>query len=521
MAVITAPLMGRPRTALEAQARAILPVAGLSAFVNNTPIVAMFLPVLRELSDRTGVAASRLFMPLSFAAILGGVCTLIGTSTNLVTQGLIIETLGAPDPPRGLAPFGMWTLAWVGVPVALAGLGYILLFGRRLLPDRGGPRVFPGAARQYMTAMRVAPDSPVVGRTIEQAGLRHLPGLFLSRIDREEATIVAVAPDEALRAGDTLVFVGVLDSVVDLQRIKGLVPVADETAPDRYRPRLKLIEAVVSPGSPLVGRSIRDSGIRTGWGAVVIAVHRHGEQVRGKIGDIVLRPGDTLLLESDPGFARRYRNSANFTLVSEVEGAAAPRHERAGIALAVLAAMVLAMTFDWLDHTVAVFVAAALMVLTRCCTAGQARAGVDWPVLLTIGASFGVARAMEKTGLAGGVAEEIVRRAGGLGPWGLLAAVYAVTLLFTTLVSNNAAVALVFPIALSVAREAGLNFTPLAVAIAVAASCEFTTPLGYQTNLMVMGPGGYRWTDYLRFGSPLTLLTAAVSIALIPLVYGL
>lgn len=516
--MLTAPLLGHPRDARQAQWRVALPVSGLSAFVNNTPIVAVFLPVLRDLSRRTGIATGKLFMPLSFAAILGGVCTLIGTSTNLVTQGLLIEHNRTADQP--VPTLGMWTLAKAGVPIALLGLAYIVLAGDRLLPGRHSKPVGAEEARKYMTAMRVAPDAPIVGKTIEQAGLRHLPGLFLSRIDRADASIIAVGPEETLQAGDVLHFVGVLESVVDLQKIKGLSPVADGGGPLGYRPHLKLIEAVVSPGSPFIGRTVRDSGIRTGWGAVVVAVHRHGEQVPGKIGDIVLRPGDSLLLESDAGFAHRHRNSPYFTLVSEVPGSAAPRHERAPLAAAILAAMVLAMTFGWLDLMVAAGLAAGLMVATRCCTVGEARQGIEWPVILTIGGSFGIARAMEKTGLADTIAGHVVTAAGAMGPWMLLAAVYLLTLLFTTLISNNAAVALMFPIALGVAEAAGLNMLPVAVAITLAASLEFMTPLGYQTNLMVMGPGGYRWWDYLRFGGPLTLLCALAAIALIPLMYG-
>ncbi len=516
--VLTGALLGRPRSVRESLWRVAAPVAGLSAFVNNTPIVAMFLPVLRDFSRRTGVAASKLFMPLSYAAILGGTCTLIGTSTNLVTQGLLLEHNRTATEP--LPTLGMWTLARAGVPVALVGLAYIVLAGDRLLPGRDPKVADPAAARQYMTAMRVAPDSPIVGRTIEQAGLRHLPGLFLSRIDRGDSVIVAVGPEEVLRAGDVLNFVGVLDSVVDLQKVKGLSPVTYEGDPTGYRPHLKLIEAVVSPGSPLIGRSVRDSGIRTGWGAVVIAVHRHGAQVSGKIGDIVLRAGDSLLLESDAGFARRHRNSTYFTLVSELPGSAAPRHERAYVAMGILAAMVVSMSLNRVDHLVSAAAAAALMIATRCCTAGQARQGIDWPVLLTIGGAFGIARAMEKTGLADAIAANVVAWAGTMGPFVLLGSIYLLTLLFTTLITNNAAVALMFPIALGVAEAAGLHLLPVAVAITLAASLEFMTPLGYQTNLMVMGPGGYRWWDYMRFGGPLTLLCAVAAIALIPIMYG-
>ncbi len=517
MSMLTHRFLGRPRTTLQAQARIALPVAGLSALLNNTPIVAMFMPVIRELSRRTGIPASQLFMPLSFAAILGGVCTLIGTSTNLVVYSLI-NSYNTEHPETPLEPFSLWTLTPIGLPVALAGMVYMLLFGRRLLRARADAAAPADDARQYVTAMQVLPGSPLVGRSIEQAGLRHLPGLFLSRIDRPTETVVAVAPDEVLREHDILVFAGALESVVDLQKFKGLAPVADEARVDRYRPNMRLIEAVISQASPLVGRTIRDAEIRTRYGAAVIAVHRLGHRLRGRIGDIVLREGDTLLLEAEPGFAKRYRTSASFHLVSALEGAAAPRHERAWIAIAVLIALVTLMSSgelplvgDLPEVTVAM-IAAGAMILFRCCTGPQARAGIEWPVLIVIGTSFGIGKAMDTSGLAAYAAHFVTTAAGSAGPAALLAIVYAVTLGFTVLISNNAAAALMFPIGLGVAQEAGLPFMPVAIAIAFGASLEFMTPLGYQTNLMVMGPGGYRYADFLRFGGPLTLLAALVAI---------
>lgn len=550
MAMLTERLLGRPRTALAAQARLVLPVAGLSAFVNNTPIVAMFLPVLSGLSRRTGIAPSRLFLPLSYAAILGGACTLIGTSTNVVVAGLIhAHNRDVPEASARLPEMGMFTISALGVPVAVVGIAYLLLAGRRLLPDRRSDPLQVEAARQYATAMRIGPDCPIVGRTVEKAGLRHLPGLFLSRIERTEATLVAVAPDEVLRAGDTLVFVGVLESVVDLQKIRGLTPVAEEHAapageageaggspePVRrgnghaHRARMKLVEVVISPASPLVGLSVREGGFRTRYRAVIIGVHRHGQRVPGKIGDIVLRPGDTLLIEAPPEFSRRFKDSADFYLVSELDGAAAPRHDRAWVALGIFALMVALFTLGSVnlvpgwnrlpDEMVIAMAAAALMIVFRCCTTAQARASLDWTVLIVIAASFGMGRAMETTGLASVLADSITTAASAGGPMLLLASIYLITLVFTALINNNAAAVLMFPIIVQISRDQGLPFMPLALCMVVAASCEFMTPIGYQTNLMVMGPGGYRWSDYLRFGGPLTLICGTVAVAVAGLLW--
>ncbi|RMD63559.1 MAG: SLC13 family permease, partial [Planctomycetota bacterium] len=274
---LTAPLLGRPRTSMGAVARLTAPVAVASAFVNNTPIVAMFLPVLSGWARRCHLSPRALFLPLSYAAILGGMCTLIGTSTNLVVAALIDAHRSAPSAADAtpLEPLGMFTLAKVGLPIAVAGLGFIWLAHRTLLgaaeqsPDRKD-----SDPKEYMTALRVEPDSPVAGRTVEQAGLRHLPGLFLARIERPDETIVAVSPQQRLYAGDTLVFVGAVESVVDLQRIKGLTPAADEAAQRLQGPRhqIRLVEAVIAASSDLVGLSIRDAAFRTRYGAVVIAV---------------------------------------------------------------------------------------------------------------------------------------------------------------------------------------------------------------------------------------------------------
>lgn len=524
MNLVASRLIGRPKNVLEAQARLSLPVAGLSAFVNNTPIVAMFLPALSGVARRGGFPVSKLFMPLSFASILGGVCTLIGTSTNVVVADLLRRENAAGNPAAQGAELNMFTLALVGLPIAVLGLVYILFCSRWLLPDRTKGDT-TDAADGYHVAMSVPEGSPISGKTVEQAGLRHLPGLFLSRVDRGGDSIV-VGPSFRLREKDTLLFVGRLDSVVDLQQLRGLCPVEheDQTPEDGigggYRPNLRLIEAVVSTGSAFVGRTIREAGIRTRYGAAVVAVRRQGQQLTGKLGDVLLRAGDTLLLEAPRGSGARFSSSPDFYLATERLDPAALRHDRAWIAMAVLAGVVAAISFGWLSPMVGAMAGAGAMIALRCCTGPQARSAVDFQVLIVIGAAFGIGSAMQTTGLAESIALELVDWLRPLGPWALLAAVYLLTTAFTMTMTNNAAAVLMFPIALGIASEAELNVLPFAVAICIAASCEFSTPIGYQTNLMVMGPGGYRWLDYTRFGGPLTLLAAGICILLAPLAYG-
>lgn len=505
-------LLGRPKSIAGAQLRLMLPVTAMSAFLNNTPVVAMLVPAVEDWAKRSSLAVSKLMIPLSYAAILGGMCTLIGTSTNVVVYGLVQES-------TELGRIGFFEVGAVGLPAAIVGLIYIVLAQRRLLPERKPPLRDAGETREYAIEMLVESTSPMIGKSVEQAGLRHLPGAFLAEIEREDAIIPAVAPTEILRAGDRLLFVGVVESVVDLVRLRGLVPAPEQlfklNAP---RPERRLVEVVVSDTCPLVGRTIRDGRFRSRYNAVVIAAARNGERLRGKIGNIELQVGDTLLLECRPSFMTQQRNSRDFLLVSEVQGAALPRHERAWVATAILAGMVALAATELLSMLEAALVAAALMIATRCTTTSSARTSIDWSVLIVIGASLGVGQALQTSGAADALAQGLI---GSLGtnPWLALLGIYVVANAFTEVLTNNAAAVLVFPIAEALASSLGVSFWPFVFAIMMAASAGFATPIGYQTNLMVYGPGGYRFSDYVRIGLPLNLLIGAVTVLLAPLIW--
>jgi len=505
-------VLGTPRSLGNAQVRLMSPVAFLSAFLNNTPVVAMLIPAVTEWARKFGLSNSKLMIPLSYAAILGGTCTLIGTSTNLVVNGLIIEN----TPGAGLS---MFELAWVGLPVALVGLAFILLTTRWLLPDRRPAISQMGDPREYSVEMLVDSDGPLVGKTVEEAGLRHLSGMFLAEIDRDGQIMPAVSPQERLQAGDRLVFVGVVESVVELQRIRGLTPATNQVFKlDGHRSQRTLVEAVVSSSCPIVGKSIREGRFRSLYDAVIIAVARNGERLRQKIGDVELRPGDTLLLEARPAFLEQQRNNRDFFLVSKLEDAATLRHEKAPIALGLLVTMVALVTFGVVSMLEGALVAAAGMLVTRCVGVESARRSIDWSVLLVIAAAFGIGLAMDKTGVAVTLAQTVIGFTGDQA-WINLALIYLLTALFTAVITNNAAAVLMFPIAYAVAGDIGVSFMPFAIAIMLAASASFATPIGYQTNLMVMGPGGYRFSDYLKMGLPLNLVTAVVAVAVIPLVW--
>jgi di/tricarboxylate transporter len=517
LAMAVLPLMGRPTSVPNAQLRLMIPVATLSAFLNNTPVVAMFMPVVSDWCKKLGFPPSRFFIPLSYAAIVGGTCTLIGTSTNLVVYGMLEEF--SPDSRDRI---GLFSLAWVGVPICIVTLLYVLLLSRKLLPDRSPPRRALEDPKQYTIEMLIEPGSTIDGKTIEQAGLRNLPEAYLMEIERHGERIVAVGPDQILRAGDRLIFVGVVESVVDLQRIRGLVPATNQvfklTDP---RPNRIIIEAVVSDTCPIVGKTIKEGQFRSRYNAVVIAVHRNGHRLTDrKIGDIVLRTGDTLLIEAAPRFVDQNRNSRDFYLVSAVSGGKLVRHDKAWTALVILAGMVIAAGTGWLSMLNAAIIAAGLMVVTRCCTGPEARQSIDLRVLLVIGAALGVGNSLSTSGAAARIATELISLVQGK-PWVALAMVYLVTVFFTEIITHTAAAVLVLPIAIAAANGLDADALPFAITVMIAASAGFATPIGYVTNLMVYGPGGYRFTDYLRFGGLLDFIVMAITVTLVPMIWPL
>ncbi len=525
MSALAQEWFGRPRSVAAAQLRMMLPVAGMSAFMNNTPLVAAMLPAVSDWGRRLQIPLSQLLLPLSYAAILGGLCTLIGTSTNVVVAGLMRDAVAAGTVSSRLSFF---TLTPIGLMCAAAGLAYIVLTTRWLLPKRGSPLRDGGDPRAYTIEMMVIADGPVAGRSIEEAGLRHLPGSYLAEVDRDGEVMAAVGANFRLRGNDRLVFVGVVDAVLDLQKMRGLVPATDQLFKlDGPRTKRMLIEAVVSDQSPLLGKSIREGRFRTQYNAVVIGVARGGERLYQKLGDVVLETGDTLLLEARPAFLQQQRNARDFFLVSGIEDSTPLSRERAPLALAILVLMVVSATLfeqhPWFiargyNMLHAGLVAAFAMLLTRCCSVEAARRTIDWPVLIVIATTIGIGTALQKTGLAtlaaGGVASLSASS-----PWLALATVYLATMLATELLSNTTAAVLMFPIALASASALHADHLPFVVAMTIAASCGFATPLGYQTHMMVYGPGGYRFADFLRFGIPLNLVVALTTIGVTPLVF--
>ncbi len=522
MSMVTRPIIGQPKSVMAAQARLLFPVIGLSTFLNNTPCVAMFMPVVDEICKKYKLSPSKLYLPLSYASVFGGCCSKIGTSTNIVVAGLMLDAVNAGRLGENFRVMGMFDVSWLGIPAAMIGIAFLMGTTKWLLPDRKPAISLSDDPRQYTVEMIVQPGGPIVGQTIEEAGLRHLPGLFLAEIERGETILPAVGPTERLQENDRLIFVGIVESVVDLQKTRGLLPATNQVFKlNDPRTQRCLIEAVVSDRCPIVGKTIRDGQFRRQYDAAVLAVARSGERINAKIGDIVLQAGDTLLLEAHRSFEERMRNRNDFFLVSSVQNSTPPRYDKAWLAFGILAVMVVINGLSILELLPAALLAAGAMILTKCCTAREARESLELEVLVTIGASFGIGKALEMSGAAKLLSDGLIdaTQSMGGGPWAVLAAVYLATMILTELITNNTAAVLVFPIAIAAAKQLGVNPMPFIMSITIAASAGYATPTGYQCNLMVMGPGGYRFSDYLRIGIPLDLLYMLVTVALAPLVW--
>ena len=492
--------------------RVLPPTALASAFLNNTPIVAMLIPQISSWASRRRVPVSKLLMPLSFAALLGGMTTLIGTSTNLVVAGQMIEF--------GLEPLGFFEIGAVGAPIAVVGIVLIIALAPRVLRTRrSAMAALKEKARRFTMEMVVTPGGPVDGKSVEQARLRHLSGVFLTSIDRGDTIIAPVSPETVLRGGNRLRFVGQIGTIVDLQTTRGLEPAAMEHVLDLDSPQVSYYEVVLGSQFPGIGQTLAQFGFRQRYQAAVLAIHRAGALVEGKLGSVPLRVGDTLLVVADPGFGARWYDKADFLLVAGMGGSPPPVTSRSWLPLAVLAGVVGLAATGVVDILVAALVGAVVLVAAGVLTPLEARRAVDIEVIVVIASAFGLAAAMESSGLAALVSGGLVDAFDWMGPRGVLLGVVLATLVLTEMITNNAAALLMFPIAVASAGAGGLDPRGAAIAVAISASASFLTPIGYQTNTMVYGPGGYRFGDYARLGLPQTLLVVIVLVALVPLIW--
>lgn len=488
----------------------LLLTAFLSAFINNTAVVALLIPLTLTLSESLQRSPSRLLMPLSFVSMFGGVCTLIGTSTNLIVSGVAQQ--------QGLAPLGMFEFLPLGLIFTIVGLTYLLTVGMYLLPERRAA-ASPTEAyhlRDYITEVVLTPQSRAVGRPLMEADFIRELGIDVLDIWRDNLRLIPL-PDRLLQAGDVLRVRCNLQRLQQLQSEYGLklAPEIDHAGSDE---QWVLLELLIVPGASVAGQTLRALRFRNRFGATVLALRHRQEMVLEQIADVPLQAGDVLLVQIERDRLPDLLRSPDFALVSQLQTAAI-RPQRALLAALIMGGVVLVAALDWYPIVVTALAGALLMVLTGCLKPEEAVQAIDWRLLLLLGGMLGLGSAMEQTGAAKWLAMQMLHTLGSLGPVAVLSGFYLLTSLLTEAMSNNATAVIMSALAIEVAAALGVDARPFLFAVAYAASASFMTPIGYQTNTMVFGVGQYQFVDFVRVGAPLNLLFWLLATALIPLLW--
>ena len=517
ISLVSQRLIGLPKSLGAAQLRILPPVALGSAFLNNTPIVAMMVPVIRDLTRTTGLPGSKLYMSLSFASILGGTMTLIGTSVNLIIAGLASDAI-ASGQLTGMPTLGIFTPVWVGLPATAAGLAFMYFIGVRLLPDSKADSGGVSVKRMYRGDFRVEPRSNLDGQTLEQAGYVRAVGYQLVSVTRADER-VALTPNLQLRGGDVLTFLAQSESLCRLWTTMGLVPVFG-TAMQTQRHEHRLAELVIAASSSAVGFRLADLP-RPGASMEmqVVGLSRPGLPPDQPLDDFRIEPGDAAVVEVNESFFYDNRLETEFTLVSRLDSYRVRRVERALIASIITLAMVAVAALGVMSMLNAALLANFAMLLTGCVTSRRAFRSIEWETLVVLAAAVGLESAVTASGLSKIIADACAALGGG-SPRVALAVVFVGTILMTNVITNAAAAAFMFPVALAMANALGVSFLPFIVILMVGASCAFINPAGFQTNLMVQEPGGYTFMDFARVGTPLTIIVGIVVLVLAPIVYG-
>ncbi|HSK79077.1 MAG TPA: SLC13 family permease [Thermoanaerobaculia bacterium] len=487
----------------------------VSAFINNTAAVAIFLPIVLGLARDMRVSPSKLLIPLSFASMFGGVCTLIGTSTNILVSSIAEQ--------HGQAPFGMFELAPLGLVLFAVGVLYLLTAGMRLIPDRrsGTDLAESYGMGDYLTEILVLPESPAVGRPLRESPLVRELDLDVLEILRGDRRLPAPGAETVLQPGDLLRVRCDVQKILHAEKQEGIVlksglkwrdeePSASEAA---------LVEAVIAPGSALEGKTLKEAGFRQIYGGTALAIRHRGEVMRERLATTRLRSGDVLLVEVRRDRLEALKRNSSFVIVSEI-GLDEPRQDKLWVALAIVGGVVASAALGLFPIVGSAILGSVLLVLTRCITLDEAYQAIEWRVVFLLGGILPLGLALEATGAAGLLSSLLVDTVGAWGPVAMVAAFYLLTSLLTETMSNNATAALLAPIAISAAAALGVDPRPFLVAVTFAASASFMTPVGYQTNTLIYGPGHYRFFDFLRVGAPLNLLFWLIATLLIPRIWS-
>jgi len=551
-------LIGFPRSLRQAQLKILPAIAFGSAFLNNTPLVAMMIPVVRDISRATRISASKLLIPLSYASILGGAATLIGTSTNLIIAGLVLDEIAAGNTTPGLRPLNIFDPTIVGLPVAVVGLIYVIALSAKLLPSQKFDEELGEERKLYRAEFVVEPGSPLVGKTLEQAGFANPVGYELAAREQGDAqsldeipkkpvliqlnkfkkkmtmplaSAVKIkteepqeeppeTPEDVLQAGDVLTFIATIESLPDLWRTIGLSPLHAPVSMKDARHSHRLVEVVVSPNHPVVGKKISELPVRDAppYMVKIVALSREGRPPEKPLADVRIQGGDNVILEVGDDFFYEQRNEKEFLIVRRLRGYRIQRTNRAVAASLITLAMIVVATFGWMSMLNASLLAAFLMMLTGCLPIRSAGRSVDFGTLIVLASAVGIASAVSATGLSDIIAN-LLMQMGAANPYVALAAVFVGTALLANLTTNAAAAAVMFPIALALAGGLQVNFMPFAI-ILMMGSSAFISPASYQTNLMVYEPGGYKFIDYAKMGLPLTVIVGIISVILAPIFFG-
>ncbi|TSA33220.1 MAG: SLC13 family permease [Porphyromonadaceae bacterium] len=519
-------MMNRAKTTRGFIFKVITPMAGVSAFINNTPLVAIMIPFVQTWTQKMRISSSKLMIPLSFGIILGGNVTLIGTSNNLIVNSLVHDQKIIP----GFETLSFFDFAWVGVPMMIIGIIYLWLVSDKLLPSRE-PAIerFSTHQREYMVEAIIKHGSHLIGQTISESGLLELKGLSLMEIRSvlsssglnvlsSSSRIPSTDPTYLLTPGDILIFTGNTNSITELiDHYDGIA--IQEIGMFAKKEHLEVVEVVVSHNSPLASKTVREIRFRQRYGAVVLGIHRNGEKLMEKTADIKIRPGDVILLLADPGIRFRTEESGDFYHLQQVRQIQKPGALKSLLILGGLVLVIALSVIGLIKLIMGVAVYLMILLLTKIANPKEVFKSLDYNLGLIIVMTLALGTAMYKTGLAEMFAWSMIDLMRPFGLAGVLAGLYLTTAIIAAYVNNKAALTLVFPVALLTAHNLNLNPLPFALLTASASMGVFITPHGYQTNLMIYGPGGYRFKDFLPIGLPLTVVNMIVAIAVLYFVY--
>jgi di/tricarboxylate transporter len=483
-------------------------ISSFSAFLNNTPLVAILMPYTISWSKRNGISPSKLLIPLSYAAILGGCITLIGTASNLLVAGMVANQKVVPE----MKQLGIFDFSIVGIPMAIAGIAYLIFFGKRMLPDRADiMNKVASQNREYIAEVRIANGEEFHGKTIETAGLRNLKGLFLVEIVRGEQSIKPVSPATRLMENDILLFAGETTSITEMVAARTGLQLA-QIGMYAKKSQTSIVEVVVSHNSTLISKTAKETNFRSRYDAAIVAIHRNGERVTGKIGEVPLVAGDVLLMLTGEDFQTLIKDSQDFYLISKLqEFKRQPLYKQVvllgGFVLAILASVI-----GLVKLFTALLILLLLIFSLKMVSPKDIGKSIDFNLLIILALSLALGTAMVNSGIATQFAHFSFKIFKPFGIVGILIGIFIITNLLTSVLANAAAVAIVFPIALTMAVDIGVDPKPFILIVAFAGAASFLTPIGYQTNLMVFGPGGYHFKDFIKIGLPLTILYMIVAV---------